>query len=71
MPQKVKDVKKPVGRLTVQMGVAMPPELKEDIIKLAGIKSEEYGRPVTISEIGRKVLGRWVEKQKGKYGEQF
>ena len=59
------------GRKTVQIGVAVPQDIYDDIQKLTAIKSEEYGEKFTMSSIGCKVLTRWVEKQRRKYGDRL
>ena len=59
----------PHGRQTVHMSIALPPDIYEDIVKLAAIKSSEYGEKYTISRVGCKVMTRWVEKQRRKYGD--
>ena len=59
----------PHGRQTVQMAIALPPDIYDDIVKLVDIKSNEYGEKYTISKIGCKVMTRWVEKQRKKYGD--
>lgn len=62
---------KPMGRQTVAMTIALPQDVYEDIAKLAWIKSEEYGEKYTISAVGCKVMTRWVEKQRAKYGDRL
>lgn len=59
------------GRNTVQIGVAVPQDIYDDIKKLVVIKSEEYGEKFTMSSIGCRVLTRWVEKQRRKYGDML
>lgn len=61
----------PKGRKTVAMTIALPPEIYDDVVKLAWIKSEEHGEKYTISAIGCKVMTRWVEKQREKYGDRL
>lgn len=61
----------PKGRQTVHMGIALPPDVYDDIQKLVAIKSEEHGEKYTISGIGCKVMTRWVEKQRSKYGDML
>ena len=61
----------PQGRKNVHMGISIPPDVLEDIEKLVRIKSEEHGERYTISAIGCKVMTRWVEKQRAKYGDML
>ena len=59
------------GRQTVHIGVSVPQDIYDDVQKLVWIKSEEYGEKFTMSSIGCKVLTRWVEKQRRKYGDRL
>lgn len=61
----------PKGRQTVQMNIALPPAIYADIRKMAEIKSEEHGEKISISGIGCRVMTRWVEKQRRKYGDML